>query len=278
MSEWYKKGWIYSNFASRTNDLFYLPNTELTYGGAAGIWFGLNSQLGDAMSMPQYGLLMNVEPLASPVLKNGDKASNFMYTPKEEQSGGVMITKQCKNIERLLTVFDKMYSTEGAYLKGFGMDKEHGAADNAMYKKYGLTDGTYSLNEDSSLTLNPKLTNAGGDVKLADFTDIRMPGLRYVTKQFMKPVEIKADETWLKYGCDNKLPMSLYLTDEEEKAYSGVQTQVEDYMNEMTLKFILGKEELSDAAWAKYKARLKSFGIENNIKIYQDMYDRYLKR
>jgi len=278
MADWYKKGWIYSDFASRTNDLFYLPNTELTYGGAAGIWFGLTSQLGDAMSMPQYGLFMNVEPLSSPVLKNGDKASNFMYTQREEQTGGVMITKQCKNIERLLTVLDKMYSDEGSYLKGFGLDKEHGSAENAMYKKYGLEDGTYSLNEDGTLNLNAKISNAGGDIKLGDFTDVRMPGMRKIDLKYSKDVEVKANAIWLKYGCDNKLPMSLYLTAEEEKAYSDVQTQVEDYMNEMTLKFILGKEELNDANWAKYKNKLKSFGIENNLKIYQAMYDRYLKR
>lgn len=279
MHEWYKNGWIYSDFASRTNDLFYLPNTELTYGGAAGIWFGLTSQLGDAMSMPQYGLIMNVQPLANPITKdNAHPASNFLFTAKEEQSGGVMITKQCKNIERLLTIIDKMYSTEGAYLKGYGMDIEHGAAENAMYKKYGLTDGTYSLAEDGSLVLNNKLSAVGGDVKLGDFTEMRMPGLRMVSKQFLKPVEVEADKTWLKYGCENKLPVSLYMTEEEEKIYSDIQTRVEDYMNEMTLKFILGKEEINDASWVKYKDKLKSFGMEDNLKIYQAMYDRYLKR
>ena len=46
----------------------------------------------------------------------------------------------------------------------------------------------------------------------------------------------------------------------------------------MTLKFILGKEEINDASWAKYKDKLKSFGMEDNLKIYQAMYDRYLKR
>ncbi|MBN2222956.1 MAG: hypothetical protein JW708_12165, partial [Vallitaleaceae bacterium] len=35
MKEWYELGYIYKDFASRTNDLFYLPNTALTYGAAA---------------------------------------------------------------------------------------------------------------------------------------------------------------------------------------------------------------------------------------------------
>lgn len=40
MKEWYAKGYIYADFAGRSQDLFYLPNTALTYGGSAGIWFG----------------------------------------------------------------------------------------------------------------------------------------------------------------------------------------------------------------------------------------------
>jgi putative aldouronate transport system substrate-binding protein len=67
MREWYGKGWIYKDFASRTNDMFFLPNTALTYGGNAGAWFGLNGQVGDAMSMPQYGMFFDVRAVPSPL-------------------------------------------------------------------------------------------------------------------------------------------------------------------------------------------------------------------
>ena len=30
MKEWYSQGYIYSDFASRTDDMFFLPNTALT--------------------------------------------------------------------------------------------------------------------------------------------------------------------------------------------------------------------------------------------------------
>jgi hypothetical protein len=67
MREWYAAGYIYKDFASRVNDPFYLPNTALTYGGATGVWFGVQAQLGDAMSMPQYNLYFDVQPMPSPV-------------------------------------------------------------------------------------------------------------------------------------------------------------------------------------------------------------------
>ncbi len=37
MREWFEAGYIYEDFASRTTDLFYLPNPALTYGGVAGV-------------------------------------------------------------------------------------------------------------------------------------------------------------------------------------------------------------------------------------------------
>lgn len=53
---------VYKDFASRSQDMFYLPNTALTYGGAAGVWYGITQQLGGAMSLPDYNLYMDVEP------------------------------------------------------------------------------------------------------------------------------------------------------------------------------------------------------------------------
>ena len=54
MKEWYSQGYIYSDFASRTDDMFFLPNTALTYGGAAGVWYGITDNIGDSMSLPEY--------------------------------------------------------------------------------------------------------------------------------------------------------------------------------------------------------------------------------
>jgi hypothetical protein len=108
MNEWYEAGYIYQDFASRTSDPFYLPNTELTYGGAAGAWYGLASQLGEAMSLPEYGLEMDVRAAPSP-LGEGVKPEDLLKRnpPPHEGSGvGSVVTTACDNIPKLLTVVD----------------------------------------------------------------------------------------------------------------------------------------------------------------------------
>ncbi|WP_033165416.1 extracellular solute-binding protein [Clostridium sp. KNHs205] len=281
MKEWYKNGYIYKDFASRTNDLFYMPNTALTYGGAAGVWYGLGSQLGDTLSMPDYGLYVDVQPVANPIDKEHGvtTAPNLVYTGKNERTGGTMITSSCKNVERLLATIDYLYSEEGSYLKEYGLTKEQGAAENELYVNNGLADGTYTKNTDGTLNFNSKTTFNGGSLPLAEFADVRMPGLannKYTIEASMD-IEKEATATWLSYGTTGKLP-SIQRTTEEESTYSNNQAKIDDYVNTMVLKFILGDEELSENSWSNFKTQLEAYGVNDNIAIQQTAFDRYEAR
>ncbi|MCD8068313.1 MAG: hypothetical protein LUE87_05410, partial [Lachnospiraceae bacterium] len=80
MKEWYQKGYIYQDFASRSSDPFYWPNTALTYGCVAGVFYGLTSQLGTTLSMADYGMNVDYYAIAAPV----DTENNV--TPLEANS------------------------------------------------------------------------------------------------------------------------------------------------------------------------------------------------
>lgn len=279
MNEWYSKGYVYKDFASRTNDLFYLPNTALTYGGAAGIWFGLTSQLGTVLSLPEYGLNVNVQPVSDPLdAEHGiTSAPNRWYRGGKDQSGGAMVSSSAKNVERLLTTIDYMYSEEGAMLKEYGLTKEQGAADDELYKKAGLTDGAYWIENDGTLIINPVI--APGSARTSDpFVDFKMPGMRNnkYTNLYLPELNKQATATWLKYGSEPLPPT--YRTTEEEAAYTANQSNIDDYVNTMVLKFILGDEKLDTASWEKYKKQIESYGINDNIAIMQATYDRYQNR
>lgn len=279
MKEWYSKGYIYKDFASRTNDLFYLPNTALTYGGAAGIWFGLTSQLGTALSQPEYDLHVDVQPIPNPIDdENGiTSAVNVMYAARNEQYGGAMITSSCQNIERLLVTMDYLYSDEGAMLKEYGLTKEQGAADDELYKKHGLEDGAYTVNNDGTITKNERLL-LGGGLSPDAFVDYKMPGVRNnkYTNMYLPELQKNATSVWLHYG-HKKLP-ELYRTVEEEETYTSNQSRIDDYVNTMVLKFILGDIELNDQSWDSFKKQIESYGVNENIKIMQAAYDRYNNR
>lgn len=75
-----------------------------------------------------------------------------------------------------------------------------------------------------------------------------------------------------------KLPVALYRTAEEEAKYARNQAIIDDYIDTMVLRFILGAEELNEGAWESFKAQLKSYGAEENISVVQASFNRYLAR
>lgn len=157
---------------------------------------------------------------------------------------------------------------------------KQGAAENDLYVNNGLTDGLNSVNTDGTVTFNSKTSLNGGDLAITDFIDVRMPGLR-ATKYMVessKDVDKAGSAIWLIYGTDGHMPTSLYRTMDEESTYSSNQSNIDDYVNAMVLKFILGDTELNVTTWADFKAQLISYGIEDNVAIQQAAFDRYQAR
>lgn len=287
MKEWYEAGYIYKDFASRTNDLFLLPNTSLTYGLAAGCWFGLNSQLGGALSMPDYGVTVDIRGMKNPIdtATGITSAPNTLYTSKYDFSPMVVITSGTENVERLLATLDFMYSEEGSILKNSGLNKEQGSAENKLYADNGLEDGYYYVDEDGNIKLNEQLGTVGGPVADTDaFRGIRLPGLADVTldNQYAAEEHIAASNAWIAYQDTtnelNKMPGSLTRTTQEEEAFGTNSSRIDDYANGMILKFILGTEDLNETSWKAFTDQLYAYGLEDNISIMQAAYDRYLAR
>lgn len=65
-------------------------------------------------------------------------------------------------------------------------------------------------------------------------------------------------------------------TEEESTKFGSVMTEIESYVDEMFLKFIMGLEPIDK--FDEYVAQVKSMGIDDAIKIQQDSLDRYNAR
>jgi putative aldouronate transport system substrate-binding protein len=285
MKEWYNKGYIYKDFATRTNDRFYLPNPALVYGGAAGIWYSIQNQLGTALSVPDKGLNVEVKALKNPIDTAHDitAAPVFIATSKYESTMGSVVTTNCKDVERLLTSLDYLYSEEGGMIKSYGLTGE-AAAENEIYKKAGLEDGTYYIDENGKFHFNEKVQK---DPTLLEnwnaFFGLRLPGLAigdYHTPDYNDEKQ-KAYDTWTYYNDKSamkNLPANIYRTPDEDKKYTDNQTKIDDYINTMVPKFILGGTELNEQTWQQFKNQLEQYGLSENISINQTAYDRYLKR
>ncbi len=73
------------------------------------------------------------------------------------------------------------------------------------------------------------------------------------------------------------LPISrLTMTTEEGQTYASMYTDIETYVQECNVKFIMGQMSLDE--YDSYRDTLKSMGIEQCIEIQQTALDRYNAR
>jgi hypothetical protein len=280
MKEWYQAGYIYKDFATRTNDPFYLPNTELTYGGAAGIWYGMTNQLGTAMSMPEYGLNVVVNPLSTPI-ETGYTGGQIHHavSPKLGNTKSPVITTQCKDIPKVLSVLDYMYSQEGGMMWEYGLTKEQIPEGDTIYAKAGLSEGTYWF-EGDTLVWNPVIAEKG--IAYTELTGRRLTGYCpnsagiASSEQFLKD----ADKTWTMYDSNDiiKVPTGLSYSSDDEKKIRENNVKITDYANSMISKFIMGTEKFDEAAFEAFKNQLIAYGIQDNIDLMQASYARFMAR
>lgn len=279
MAEWYAKGWIYQDFASRVNDIFYLPNTALTYGNGAGIWFGGNWQLGDAMSMPEYGLFYDVQPMSTPVdTANGiTEAHSLMTWTNFNTNTGLGISVNCpeEKMIQYMTAMDYFYSEEGANIVSYGLsDKE--APNNATMIANGLEDGMWHVNAEGNLEYNPKVLDENGALiaGAGDLYGVRFPGIKHqdLHKSTLKEIELKADKAWAGCGRDWNYPAEIALNSEQQSVIQRYYTDVTDAVNEFTVKVITGQTELNEQTWAEFQSRLESVGVNELKDVYTEAY------
>lgn len=289
MHEWYAAGYIYPDFASRTNDQFFLPNTALTYGGAAGVWFGLLGQLSDRMSMPEYGLEMNVRPIAAPLdTAHGiteDQAGSRVTIPVVSERRCIASTVDKENLVRILTVLDYLYTEEGAMLCNNGLNAEQ-AAEDELYRELGFEDGTYWIDENGNLNQAEKFINAlDYGIEPMSLTGQRIMGIapeqtEPVNKErtYLDDAEDEADAIWKKYPATRVIPGGATMNAEESAKFNKAYTDILDYVDSMVPKFIIGTEPLNEESWKTYIQHLEDLGLQDIIDAQQSAYDRYMAR
>ena len=283
MREWYEKGYIYQDFASRVNDLFYQPNMALTYGGAAGVFFGGYWQLGDKMSMPEYGLNMEIRPASAPVDTEHGLETAFpsltllANSGVTSNTGAWCVSTSCskENMIRFMTWADYLLTEEGGMMKTYGLTGEAAAAD-PLYQQLGLEKGTYWFDENGEYQHDPRtVTN---EIDPIGLSGARLPGLNIKKYSYALTEQswLDADKVWCRYGDSGDYPVNAHGTAEEESRLADYYNTYTDYMNSIIVKFIMGTEELNEETFAAYVEQMNRFGIDEATTLKQQIYDQYM--
>ena len=308
MNEWYEKGWLDPNFTSTSGDMFYAIDGESITSGVVGMWYGTTGQLGDHLaqsSTQTIAALEGIDAWGARQPREGygarDEASGMytddpsvFYLDSQETSRRWIVTDAAegKNLEKLFTMLDWLYSEEGSIIKTYGLslkELEEYDIDTSLLEEYGLLEEGcwWWADEDGNrveegtpgakVFVNSKIKNATGDISVATNGvyffglgyDAR--GLEYDQEPFVRS---HAYDEWAVYNNNGTLTGSFtsQFTIDEGSAYNATQETIREYLGKEVPNLI--KSGVTDANWNAFLGALRTRKCDSNTELLQSLYDR----
>ncbi len=264
MNDWYKKGLIDPDFAVQDSKTF---DAKVSSGEAGAYLNSVGGGMGKFITATkQSNPDAKLCAVKFPVQNKGDKPRfGFSQSPFIDAQSA-MITKSCKNTDAAVRLLDYAYSDEGHMFYNFGIEGVSYTMENG-YPKY---------TED--ITANPdglSMQNAMSRYCRAAVMAPMIQDARYFEQYQATPEQKETAEIWKLSDTNWQMPPVTLTTDEANKV-SSKQNEIITYVNETSLKFIMGVEPLENIE--KFKNTIHDMGIDNVLKVQQDAYERYQKR
>ena len=197
-----------------------------------------------------------------PVKEPGQKLHMYFNTTCLDLNQ-IMITTACKDIDLALAYFDQLYTKEGSLLGNWGVE--------------GIT---FNYDENGK----PQWTEAVVANPDYNFTSMKhyylshnMPGV-YERRAYMVEADSIANNEMYLQQADNsyRIPSSLTLSEEETQTYNDIMTDINTYVEEKCIRYILGTESMD--SFATLPDEIRAMGVEEAMAAYQAALDRYNAR
>lgn len=262
--KWYQEGLIDPDFPSNDQKTM---DAKVT-GGRAGAWLGAHGNyIGRIIFlMKEKGENIDPIPLPYPTLNKDEKPRFGQKDRAYKPHNSIAITTANKYPVESVKWLDYGYSEEGDILCNWGVEGvshirtgnelKFGEAItnnpegpiNQVWEKYVLKDGPFVM----------------------DFKTRKETWIAWETPKINEAYEI-----WGQAESSGNMP-PVTLLPEESQTYASIMNEIQTYVDEMFLKFIMGEEPIEN--FDKYVEQIKKMGIDEAIQIQQAAYDRYLKR
>lgn len=262
MQKWYSEGLIDADFGSIADDI---TERKMAVGeSAATVVYG--SAIGRCLSAGQklnenYDLIGVKYPSANKeeIPKFGQRANTY------QGYGCSAISTQCSNVELAAKVLDFIYTDAGRMLTNFGIEGE------SYVMKNGYPAFTDKMYVNGALINHQKYTWSH-----ATITSIYDGRVYEQTLSF--PQQKKAIGQWEQTNMEKHLLPLLIPNSEESASIEGIQIQLNDYLNEFFYTSVCNKEQLTNTKFNDYVKDMKQLGIDNMLKIQQNIYTRFQRR
>ncbi len=259
MNKWFQAGYIAKDFPSLTQQQ---RVTKYDQGQGIMVYDGT-----DSYSSRTTDLGIKSEPGPAPRLKAGDKLhyNDQDAWPRRTNNNGVIFSKTRFPIEAI-KFMNYGYTDKGLKAYNFGVEG----------KAWKMVDGKPTFQE--YIYKNPKfgVEPANYIIKYFNGPKYQLPSIECgplysLSPDFYKVRIMYNDDP----DFDSAYVMPPYqVIGKDNERLAKIMADVNTYVDEMTLKFIIGGAPLSD--FDKYIAQLKTYGIEEAIAIRQKAYDAYM--
>lgn len=258
LAQWYKEGLLDPDFASVDKSTVQAKFSN----GEAGVSIQQSSNIQNCLDANE-GTGYEVLALESLVMNKGDEPE-FAQQSIQHYDGGMCyaVSTTCPDIEAACRYLDWRFSEEGLMTMNFGIE---GVTYEVVNGEVQLTDlvlhNEETPNANSARDEIAQNRNRAGvslDISLA-YTDQQ--------KEWI--------DVWTAHMDEYVLPTVPY-TAEQQDAIGKNWGNVDDYCQEMILKYIVGSSDISE--WDSLVNTIKGMEIDEVLAAKQEAYDDYLQR
>lgn len=266
MNTWYNDGLLDPSFTSRNEMMFSTGGSSTMWAtdqcfASQGFWIGCGDASEMTLFTPQDPEFERMA-VQSPVVKEGDELLGFGFT--NPTRGWTVITTACKNPELAAKWLNIFYTTAGALLMNYGVEGEQ-----------------YVLNDEGQPVYTEAFMNDPLGAVNALWRDFRNDGPGNVDfRKFWQLMggehQLDAYDQWVKSKPENNSIEATTLSADEARKYSSIMSDVETFVAEATVQFIMGIRPLEQ--YDAFVDQLRMMGAEDAVKIQQAAWDRYSAR
>jgi putative aldouronate transport system substrate-binding protein len=260
MRKWYQEGLLDKDFASIDGNT--VDRKMSTGGSGAAIQLGSRTEVyhnGTRETNPQ----ANFIGIPYPTLQKGDKPKFGHLDNAYPGNFSGAISAKTKNVEEAAKWLDFFYSDEGALLAAYGTEGVSYTMENGKVKYTDLI-----LKNPNKLSIDQARNTYGRSTNF--------PQLQRDTESSRGAKWIEAVNVWRNTDHQKHAMPPITPTSEETKEIVRIMTDVNAYLLEAEIKFILGTTPIDSPDDSVNQ--LKKMGIEKAIQLNQAAYDRYKKR
>lgn len=177
------------------------------------------------------------------------------------------VSSKVKDVERVMKAINYLYTDEGANALQWGVEGEHYTIENGDKKFMDYVKTSYNPNGTENLSATQGI-NSQHFMRVINNDGIST--LYPDAQEYMEAVENSDVEVY-----ESNYKIQLTFTEEETDQIRVIQTNLETFVEENTINFMIGTKPLSE--YDSFIEAAKAAGAEQLEQIYAEAYARYLK-